>query len=64
MSMTVSEFCHRHSISRAFFYLLASKGEAPRTFKVGRLVRISQEAEREWIKSREAAASMPDGVAA
>jgi predicted DNA-binding transcriptional regulator AlpA len=53
-SLTVDQFCMKHGISRAFFYKLAAQGQAPRTFKVGRCTRISEEASIEWVREREA----------
>ncbi|KIZ38574.1 MULTISPECIES: hypothetical protein [Rhodopseudomonas] len=54
-SQTVDEFCHSHGISRAFFYKLAAKGQAPKIFKIGRCTRISDSAAIEWVAAREAA---------
>lgn len=54
-SMSIADWCKAHGLSRSFFYNLAEQGEAPRTFKVGRVVRISEEANREWVAKREAA---------
>ncbi len=53
-SMSVAEFCARHSISRAFFYKLAVAGLAPRTIRLGSRVLISKEAAKEWRRQREA----------
>jgi predicted DNA-binding transcriptional regulator AlpA len=53
-SFTVAEWCSLHHISRAFFYKLASQGEAPKTFKIGTATRISEQANAEWIAEREA----------
>lgn len=54
-SLTINEFCAAHRISRGGFYLLQRNGEAPPTFKIGRAVRISEVAAREWVAAREAA---------
>lgn len=56
MSSTIDEFCQRHRFSRQHFYNLKARGEGPRTFNVGRSVRISDEAEVEWIRTRESVA--------
>jgi predicted DNA-binding transcriptional regulator AlpA len=45
-----------HGISRSFFYKLAAQGEAPNTFKMGNRTRISEEANRYWVASKEAEA--------
>jgi excisionase family DNA binding protein len=53
-SLTISEFCAAQKISRAYFYILARDGKAPRSFKLGKTTRISEDAVREWIAAREA----------
>lgn len=60
-SFTIDEFCKRHRISRAQFYILQHRGEAPSTFLVGKRPRISEDQERAWITARQAASN---GVAA
>lgn len=57
-SLTIEEFCKAHRISRGGFYLLAKQGEAPATFKIGRHVRISEQAARDWLAKREAASQV------
>ena len=52
-SFSVDEWCQLHGFSRAFFYKLATQGEAPKTFKVGRCTRISEAAAAEWVSARE-----------
>ena len=54
-SFSIDEWCKAHSFSRAYFYLLTKRGEGPRTFKVGRCRRISEDANNEWVAAREAA---------
>jgi predicted DNA-binding transcriptional regulator AlpA len=56
-SFSIDQWCEMHNLSRAFFYKLASQGEAPKTFKVGRATRISEAANNEWLAAREAATS-------
>ena len=56
-SQSVDDFCTMHGISRGLFYQLVKRGEAPRTFKIGRCVRISETAAREWVAEREAVAA-------
>lgn len=51
-SLTIQEFCQMHRISRGGFYLLKKEGEAPETFKIGKHVRISEEAARNWLAKR------------
>jgi predicted DNA-binding transcriptional regulator AlpA len=56
-SQTVDDFCTSHGISRGLFYQLIKRGEAPKTFKIGRCTRISEAAAIEWVASREALAA-------
>lgn len=53
-SVTIQEFCDSQRISRAYFYILAREGKAPRSYKLGKTTRISEDAVREWIAAREA----------
>lgn len=66
-SITIDEFCKLHRLSRGGFYLLQKQGAAPPIFRIGRHVRISEEAAREWLAMREGksiAANRPaEGVA-
>jgi len=50
-SYSVSAFCRRHDISKATFYNLRRRGEAPEVFKVGNQPRISWQAEAAWISA-------------
>ena len=56
-TLTIAEWCERHQISRPYFYSLMKAGKAPRTFNIGRSVRITEDADREWRLAREAEAS-------
>jgi predicted DNA-binding transcriptional regulator AlpA len=58
-SFSIEQWCEMHGFCRAMFYKLASANVAPRTFKVGRSVRISDEANTEWLRAREAAKNTP-----
>ena len=53
-AFTVSEWCERNRISRSLFYILDRRGEAPRTFRVGKRRLITAKADAEWIREREA----------
>jgi predicted DNA-binding transcriptional regulator AlpA len=46
-----------HGVSRSFFYALQARGEGPLTFKIGTLTRISEDANRYWVASKESEAS-------
>ena len=61
---SISGFCARQKISRATYYVLAASGEGPAEYRVGRLVRISEAAEAEWVRQREAAHAMRSAAAA
>jgi hypothetical protein len=55
---TISDFCRRHQISRAYYYVLKRAGRGPREMRPGpggtgpRL--ISREAQADWRREREA----------
>jgi predicted DNA-binding transcriptional regulator AlpA len=52
-SFSVREFCRAHGISRAFFYKLRDRGEAPISFKIGKLRRVSLQAANRWLDQRQ-----------
>jgi excisionase family DNA binding protein len=56
-SFTIDEFCAAEKISRSFFYKLAERGDAPKTYPVGRNRRISRASYEAWRASREAVAA-------
>jgi predicted DNA-binding transcriptional regulator AlpA len=45
---SVKAFCERHGIARSTFYNLVARGAAPDLLRIGDLVRITPEAERDW----------------
>ena len=51
---SINGFCLRQRISRSSYYNLVAEGTGPREYRVGKLVRISEEAEAEWVRQREA----------
>jgi len=53
-AFTVPLFCARHSISRATFYNLFYRDEAPTIMKVGSRILISRESAELWRRQREA----------
>jgi len=61
--LSIRAFCERQQVSRASYYSLVAKGEGPRTYRIGHLVRISAEAEAAWVKEREHAALKGNDVA-
>jgi len=62
-SLTIDEWCDLHSFCRQTFYNFADAGIGPRTFKVGKCVRISAESNATWILEREAASAAASGKA-
>lgn len=50
---TLKEFCARNRIARPTFYKLKANGQAPRTFRVGRKVLVTNEAAQDWRRDRE-----------
>lgn len=46
--VTIADFCKQQRISRFTFRNWSRKGLAPKVYKVGRLVRISGDAYRQW----------------
>jgi len=55
-SHTVTEWCANRRMSRSKLYSLWRNGEGPKFYRAGRAIRISDEADREWIAQSEAAA--------
>lgn len=51
--LTIDEFCRRHKICRATFYNWKKSGLGPREMRVGSVVRITAEAETEWMRRAE-----------
>jgi len=51
LPLTVSEFCTLERIHPVTFRNLRRKGQGPVTYRIGRAVRISQEAYAQWRKS-------------
>jgi hypothetical protein len=54
---TLEQWLNLRNFSRPFWYVLKKRGEAPRHFQVGRCVRITEEADVEWLKARQAVAA-------
>jgi hypothetical protein len=53
-SFTVGEWCEHRRLSRGMFYKLSKLGLAPKTHTVGTKRLISAEADRAWVRAREA----------
>lgn len=52
-SVTIKEFCAAHRISRTTFNELQKRGEGPVIMRIGRVIRISDEAENAWRRAME-----------
>jgi hypothetical protein len=58
-ALTIKQFCDRNQISAAHYHNLSARGEGPRVMRVGRSVRITEEAERDWQRDRERPRQQP-----
>jgi hypothetical protein len=68
-SYTLTEWRKRHNLSEGQYHKLRRQGRGPRTMSTGDIgVRISVEADRDWVRAREAEAAErlqhPQGEAA
>jgi|SRR5215472_5356380 len=52
-SFSLRQFCNRHGIRERHYYQLQAEGRAPRTMTIGNEVRISRQAEADWISACE-----------
>jgi predicted DNA-binding transcriptional regulator AlpA len=50
---SIADFCQAHGISRALFYLLRKRGQAPKTLAAGRRRLVSAEAAAAWRRAME-----------
>jgi hypothetical protein len=54
VSLSISQFCQRHGISRGKYFDMRKAGIGPAEMRLGpKLVRISAEADRAWQHARE-----------
>lgn len=61
---SIFEFCKAHGISRATFYNLRHRGQAPKTLVVGRRRLVSADAAAAWRRQMEECTSdTPTGEA-
>jgi hypothetical protein len=51
---SIASFCQSNGISITTYFVLKRQGKGPREMKVGKLVLITPEAEKDWRKAREA----------
>ena len=59
---TIDEFCLKWRLSRVKYHRMQRAGTAPREIRVGRIVLITDEAEREWQANLEASQSLPRAI--
>jgi hypothetical protein len=52
---TITEFCAKHRVGRAFYYKIQARGIGPKEMRVGAKVLISREAAAAWRHEREVA---------
>jgi hypothetical protein len=50
-SFTIPQFCARHSFSEGFYRGMRKRGLGPRETHFFDLVRITEEAEEEWLRA-------------
>jgi hypothetical protein len=48
LAMSIPQFCDRHGISEAFYFVLRQRGEGPDTMQVGARTLISVESAAQW----------------
>jgi hypothetical protein len=53
-SFTLREWCDHRRVSMAMFYKLRGMGLAPKTHRAGSKNLISDQADLEWVRAREA----------
>ena len=61
-SLTIAEFCALEKISRGGLYKIWARGEGPAVYRIGKSVRISQQARAEWRRRLEAASNNNGGA--
>jgi predicted DNA-binding transcriptional regulator AlpA len=58
VSLTIAEWCARHGLSESQYHKLRKQNRAPRALKIGSAgLRISIEADADWVRDREAEAA-------
>jgi hypothetical protein len=62
-SFTITQWCVRRRVSRAMYYKLKRRGKAPLTYDAGG-PRISDQADADWLREREAEAQSQNTTAA
>jgi len=52
-SYTINQWCALRKYSRAEFYRMRNRGDAPLIIGQGRMSRITPDADAEWLKAQE-----------
>lgn len=52
-AFTIAQFCARNQISQAHYFNQRAAGKGPREMRIGRSVRITPDAERDWQRGSE-----------
>jgi hypothetical protein len=52
-SLTIEQFCSDEQLSVPFYFKLRRQGKGPREIRLGRAVRITRQARRDWRRERE-----------
>ena len=55
-SRTINQWCADRHVSRSTLYVMWREGRGPKFYRAGRAIRISDEADREWLAQAEVAA--------
>jgi hypothetical protein len=63
LAMSVGQFCEAVQISEDMYWKMKRAGGGPRELRVGRAVRITPAAAKEWVRSLEAAGNRPEVAA-
>ena len=51
-SLTIKAFCQKYAISAPVYYKWQRNGDGPKELRIGAVIRITPEAEREWLEAR------------
>jgi hypothetical protein len=54
-SSCIDAFCRRHEFGRTTYFAMRKAGLGPKEIRIGRVVRISTQAEAEWIERMQSA---------
>jgi len=52
-SLTIEQFCEGEQLSVPYYFKMRRQGKGPREIRLGRAVRITRQARRDWRRQRE-----------